>query len=66
MGDVFLTNLTNVFERERLRVILSANAAMVLLHWDIGRTILALQIDNQAHRRIGKAVTNFPRVAGRC
>ena len=51
MGDVFLTNLTNVFERERLRVILSANAAMVLLHWDIGRTILALQIDNQKRGR---------------
>ena len=56
-----MTNLTNVFERERLRVILSANAAMVLFYWDMGRTILALQIDNQAHRRTGKAVTNFLR-----
>jgi hypothetical protein len=35
--------LTNVFERECLRVILSANAAMVLLYWDIGRMILERQ-----------------------
>jgi predicted nuclease of restriction endonuclease-like (RecB) superfamily len=28
---------------ERLRVVLAANAAMVLLHWDIGRTILERQ-----------------------
>jgi len=49
------------YQGERLRVILSANAAMVLFYWDIGRTIPALQIDNQAHRRTGKAVTNFPR-----
>ena len=34
-----MTNLTNVSERERLRVIVWANAAMVLLYWDIGRTI---------------------------
>jgi predicted nuclease of restriction endonuclease-like (RecB) superfamily len=29
--------------KERLRVVLSANAAMVLLYWDIGRTILGRQ-----------------------
>jgi predicted nuclease of restriction endonuclease-like (RecB) superfamily len=29
--------------RERLRVVLSANSAMVLLYWDIGRTILHRQ-----------------------
>lgn len=28
---------------ERLRVVLSANSAMVLLYWDIGKTILARQ-----------------------
>lgn len=30
-------------QAERLRVVLSANAAMVLLYWDVGRTILARQ-----------------------
>ncbi|MBM4119103.1 DUF1016 domain-containing protein [bacterium] len=30
-------------ERERLRVVLAANAAMVLLYWDVGRMILARQ-----------------------
>jgi predicted nuclease of restriction endonuclease-like (RecB) superfamily len=30
-------------ERERLRAVLSANAAMVLLYWDIGRMILERQ-----------------------
>lgn len=31
-------------QQERLRVVLSANAAMVLLYWDIGRTILTRQV----------------------
>jgi len=30
-------------QEERLRVVLSANSAMVLLYWDIGRTILVRQ-----------------------
>ncbi len=30
-------------QKERLRVVLSANAAMVLLYWDIGQTILGRQ-----------------------
>ena len=30
-------------QEERLRVVLSANAAMVLLYWDIGRVILDRQ-----------------------
>ncbi len=30
-------------QQERLRVVLSANAAMILLYWDIGRMILARQ-----------------------
>ena len=30
-------------QQERLRVVLSANAAMILLYWDIGRTILDRQ-----------------------
>ena len=32
-------------QQERLRVVLSANAAMILLYWDIGRTILDRQQD---------------------
>jgi len=42
----YQTTLTNLKERianERLRVTLSANAAMVLLYWDIGQTILERQ-----------------------
>src|SRR5574337_1197434 len=30
-------------QQERLRVVLAANSAMVLLYWDIGRTILDRQ-----------------------
>jgi hypothetical protein len=29
--------------RERLRVVLAANSAMIILYWDIGSTILAQQ-----------------------
>jgi predicted nuclease of restriction endonuclease-like (RecB) superfamily len=38
-----LTNLKERIANERLRVTLSANAAMVLLYWDIGQTILERQ-----------------------
>jgi predicted nuclease of restriction endonuclease-like (RecB) superfamily len=38
-----LADLKKRIARERLRVVLSANAGMVLLYWDIGRTILARQ-----------------------
>ena len=38
-----LTNLKERIANERLRVTLSANAAMVLLYWDIGQTILNRQ-----------------------
>ncbi|MBM9538398.1 PDDEXK nuclease domain-containing protein [Desulfobulbus alkaliphilus] len=38
-----LTNLKERIANERLRVALSANAAMVLLYWDIGQTILNRQ-----------------------
>jgi predicted nuclease of restriction endonuclease-like (RecB) superfamily len=38
-----LKNLKERITNERLRVTLSANAAMVLLYWDIGQTILKRQ-----------------------
>ncbi len=38
-----LADLKKRIERERLRVVLSANAAMVVLYWDIGRVILERQ-----------------------
>jgi hypothetical protein len=38
-----LADLKRRIVRERLRVVLSANAGMVLLYWDIGRTILTRQ-----------------------
>ncbi len=38
-----LAELKRRIARERLRVVLSANAGMVLLYWDIGRTILTRQ-----------------------
>ena len=38
-----LEELKTRIQEERLRVVLSANAAMVLLYWDIGRVILDRQ-----------------------
>jgi len=38
-----LANLKDRITNERLRITLSANAAMVLLYWDIGQTILERQ-----------------------
>lgn len=38
-----LTELKQRIREERLRVVLAANAAMVLLYWDIGRAILERQ-----------------------
>ncbi|MCS6804885.1 MAG: PDDEXK nuclease domain-containing protein [Acidobacteriota bacterium] len=38
-----LFQLKERIRQERLRVVMSANAAMVLLYWDIGRTILERQ-----------------------
>ena len=39
----FLADMKQRIAHERIRVVLSANAAMVLLYWDIGHTILARQ-----------------------
>src|SRR5450830_344889 len=38
-----LHELKQRIQKERLRTVLAANSAMVLLYWDIGRTILARQ-----------------------
>ena len=38
-----LAEIKERIERERLRVVFAANSALVLLYWDIGRTILARQ-----------------------
>jgi len=38
-----LDDLKQRIQQERLRTVLAANAAMVLLYWDIGRTILERQ-----------------------
>ncbi len=38
-----LSAIKSRIQQERLRVVLSANAAMVLLYWDIGQMILARQ-----------------------
>jgi hypothetical protein len=40
---VVLADLKARLERERLRVIIAANSAMVLLYWDLGRVILDQQ-----------------------
>lgn len=39
----WLTGLKTRIHRERLRVVLASNAAMVLLYWDIGQSILDKQ-----------------------
>ena len=38
-----LADLKQRIQQERLRTVMAANAAMVLLYWDIGRTILERQ-----------------------
>ena len=38
-----LRNLKQRIQQERLRTVMAANSAMVLLYWDIGRTILERQ-----------------------
>jgi DUF1016 N-terminal domain len=38
-----LTEIKRRVQEERLRVVVAANSAMVLLYWDIGRTILEKQ-----------------------
>ena len=42
-----LEDLKQRITAERLRVTLAANAAMVLLYWDIGRSILEMRMRTQ-------------------
>src|SRR5882724_3437724 len=47
-----LADLKQRIARERVRVVLAANSAMVLLYWDVGKVIL----DRQAHEGWGAKV----------
>lgn len=40
---IWLADLKQRIQRERLRVVLASNTAMVLLYWDIGQRILEKQ-----------------------
>ena len=40
---VFIGEIKERIQKERLRVVMSANSSMVLLYWDIGRTIIDRQ-----------------------
>ena len=55
---VWLADLKARIHQERLRVVLASNAVMVLLYWDIGRSIL----DKQANQGWGSRVID--RLAG--
>ncbi len=48
----WLTDIKTRIHRERLRVVLASNAAMVLLYWDIGQSI----IDKQTAQGYGTRV----------
>jgi DUF1016 N-terminal domain len=54
----WLADLKARIRQERLRVVLASNAVMVLLYWNIGRSIL----DKQAHQGWGSRVID--RLAG--
>ena len=41
--SVFLGELKNRIQQERLKAVLSANAALVMMYWDIGNAILQKQ-----------------------
>ena len=43
--SVFLANLKKRIQQERLKAVLSANAALVMMYWDIGTSILQKQQD---------------------
>ena len=48
----WLAGLKQRIRSERLRVVLAGNAAMVLLYWDIGRSILAKQAEQGYGTRV--------------
>ena len=74
-GDVpadyaaWLADLKARIHRERLRVVLASNAVMVLLYWDIGRSILDKQADQGWGSRVidrlaGDLREAFPEMKG--
>lgn len=48
----WLTQIKTRIRSERLRVVLASNTAMVLLYWDIGRSILAKQAEQGYGTRV--------------
>ena len=71
LGDyaAWLADLKARIHRERLRVVLASNAVMVLLYWDIGRSILDKQADQGwGSRVIDRLATDlrdaFPEMKG--
>jgi predicted nuclease of restriction endonuclease-like (RecB) superfamily len=63
LGDyaAWLADLKARIHRERLRVVLASNAVMVLLYWDIGRSILDKQADQGwGSRVIDRLATDLP------
>jgi hypothetical protein len=56
LPDGYPSTLAEIKQRiqaERLRVVMAANSAMVLLYWDIGRLILDRQEREGGARRLG-------------
>ena len=47
---IVLAEIKQRIQTERLRTVMAANSAMVMLYWDIGRLIL----DRQETRRVGR------------
>lgn len=48
----WLTDIKTRIRRERLRVVLASNAAMVLLYWDIGQSIIGKQTEQGYGTRV--------------
>lgn len=72
MSDTYLSfidNLKNEIEKQRLSVVLSANASMICLYWNIGKTILNKQAEegwgSKVIDRISKDINDaFPDMSG--
>jgi hypothetical protein len=41
--SVLLSGIREIISRERIKAVMSANVAMVLMYWDIGQCILQRQ-----------------------
>lgn len=72
MSDTYLSfidNLKNEIEKQRLSVVLSANASMICLYWNIGKAILNKQAEegwgSKVIDRISKDINDaFPDMSG--